>query len=115
MSLQDTAPASFTPSPAWATEIGPWGDGDGEYRIASRTEHAAGHKIALDGVQEDDGRVTEVSLGLDCIDGRVLADPVADILETALALIELADKFAGDDREGYEAAMIRALGRRAGR
>jgi len=102
-------------APAWATDAGPWGDGDGEYRIVSRTEHAAGHKIALDGVQEDDGRVTEISLGLDAIDGRVLADPVADILEAGMALFDLANKFAGDDHEAYADAMIRALDRRADR
>ena len=101
-------------TPVWATNAGTWDDGDGEYRIVSRTDLVAGHKIGLDGVQEVDGRITEVSLGLHGIDGRVLTDPVADILETALALIDLANKLAGDDHEGYADAMIRALDRRAG-
>ena len=101
-------------TPAWATSAGTWGDGDAEYRIVSRTDLVAGHKVALDGVQEAEGQVTEVSLRLDDIDGRVLTDPVADIIETALALMDLANKLAGDDHEGYADAMIRALDRRAG-
>lgn len=109
----------LTPMPAWADDAGPWDDQLAErdetvIRVVARTERVMGCSVSLAAIQQPDGRLTEISLDLGDLDGRPLQDPAVDMIETALALLDMAAKYVVDDGAYLEATRI-ALDRRRDR